>query len=33
MNEEQETGLAIWVIIIASIIAVALVVGDWALNQ
>ena len=33
MNEEQETGLAIWVIIITAIIAVALVLGDWALNQ
>lgn len=33
MNSERETGLAIWVIIIAAIIAVALVLGDWALNQ
>ena len=33
MNEEQETGLTIWVIVIAAIIAVALVIGDWALNQ
>lgn len=33
MNEEQETGLAIWVIVISAIIAVALVLGDWALNQ
>ena len=33
MNSEHETGLAIWVIIIAAIIAVALVVSDWALNQ
>jgi hypothetical protein len=33
MNSEQETGLAIWVIVIAAIIVVALVIGDWALNQ
>ena len=33
MNSDKETGMAIWVIIIAFIIAVALVLGDWALNQ
>ena len=33
MNEEQETGMAIWVIIIAFIIAAALVISEWALKQ
>lgn len=32
MNSEQETGLAVWVFVM-TIIAIALIVAEWALKQ